>query len=292
MSSRPHVLLTATVLVLALAGCGQDPSAPGADSTPPATDVPSATDQPSPPASDPTPEPAPVTAAVYFVVDTRTGLRLARELTDLPGEDLGAAAVRAMIAGPRDPDYSSSWNPRTRVRSVTERAGVVAVDLSRAARTANVGSAGAATMVQQLVWTVTEALGTDAPVQLLIAGRPAGELWGAVSWDRPVARDDALDVRLLVQIDTPREGATSGPRVRVRGDAAAFEANVPWRVLDESGEVVRRGFTMTTDGTRFAPYSFSVRLAPGTYTIEVSEDDPSGGEAGPVMVDTRTVRVQ
>jgi len=57
-----------------------------------------------------------------------------------------------------------------------------------------------------------------------------------------------------VQIDWPREGATVPSPVRVTGDAAVFEANLPWRV--------------------------------------VAEDDPSGGEGGPLMTDSRTITVE
>jgi hypothetical protein len=146
-------------------------------------------------------------------------------------------------------------------------------------------------MIQQLVYTVTEAIDESAPVQLLIEGEPAGELWGAVSWDEPVAREDPVDVRTFVQIDTPREGAEVTSPVTVTGDANAFEANVPWRVLDEGGQEVEAGFATTTAGQEFAPFSFTVELEPGTYTVEISEDDPSDGAGGTPMVDTKTITV-
>ena len=79
--------------------------------------------------------------------------------------------------------------------------------------------------------------------------------------------------------------------VAVSGDAAAFEANVPWRVLDPAGGVVATGFATTSEGQVFAPFSFTVELAPGTWTIEISESDVSDGEGGLAMTDTRTVTV-
>ena len=198
-----------------------------------------------------------------------------------------------MIAGPLDPDYATTWNPDTVVLGVSRPGRVIRVNLSEEAREADVGSEAAELMVQQVVHTVTELLGTNAPVRLLVAGKPAGELWGSVVWDEPVRRAAALDVRLLVQVDGPAEEATVSSPVQVTGEAAAFEATVPWRVLDADGAVVRRGFTTTSEDMRFAPYSFSVRLPPGTYTVVVAEDDPSGGEApGRPMRDTRTVTVQ
>lgn len=228
---------------------------------------------------------------VYFMVDTRTGLRLAREMHDLTG-DPATKAVEAMIKGPDDPDYTSPWNTTTRVLGVTHSAGTITVDLSREARAANVGSQGAALMVQQLVYTATEAVSKRAKVQLLVDGRKPGDLWGAVRWDRPVGREDPLDVRSLVQIDAPREAATSSSPVTVAGEAAAYEANVPWRILDAQGAVVKSGATLTTEGQTFAPFSFRVVLPPGLYTVEIREDDPSGGAGGPPMTDSRTFAIQ
>lgn len=251
---------------------------------------------PSPsPTAEPTPTPGPtepgVTALVYYAIDTRTGLRLAREPRELAAADPAVAAVEAMIAGPQDPDYASTWNVETEVLSVSRAGEAITVDLSQDARTADVGSPGAALMIQQLVWTVSEVVDEEAAVQLLIEGEPAGELWGAVTWDEPVSRDDPLDVRLLVQIDTPGEGAEVTSPVTISGEAAAFEANVPWRVLDGGGAEVQAGFTMTTEGQAFAPYSFTLELEPGTYTVVIEEDDPSGGEGGTPMSDSRTITV-
>lgn len=301
------------VPALALAGCGgTDAASEASTTTSSSSPSPSAADSSarsrasgtatpaSPSASDGassvTAE-AP-TSSVWFLVDTgaRAGFRLAREPRDVSADTpvlVARKAVETMIAGPQDPDYATTWDPDTAVLGVSRPRRVIRVNLSEEARQADVGSEAAALMVQQLVHTVTEPLGRNAPVRLLVGGRPAGELWGSVVWDEPVRRADPLDVRLLVQIDTPAEGATMSSPVQVTGEAAAFEANVPWRVLDANGTVVRRGATTTSEGMRFAPYSFSVRLRPGTYTVKVVEDDPSGGEApGRPMRDTRTVTVQ
>jgi len=168
---------------------------------------------------------------------------------------------------------------------------VVTVALDGAARTASIGSAGAALMIQQLVYTVTEVLGHRLTVRLLIDRKPAGELWGAVSWDRPVGRDPAGDVRQVVQIDTPSEGASVSSPVHVAGEANAFEANVPWRVLDGKGRVVKAGHTTTAEGFVFSPYAFDITLKPGTYSIEIVEDSPAA--ARPLLTrDTRRVTVR
>ena len=273
-------LLTVTAVALALSSCGDD----GTTGTPAPSDSTSATTSASA---------TPVNVGVYYTVDTRTGFRLAREMRDLPGVQPGVEAVEAMIAGADDPDYSTTWNPDTTVLGVSETDGTIEVDLSADARTANAGSESAGLMVQQLVYTVTDALGSeDAAVQLLVEGKPAGELWGTLTWDEPVTRADPLDVRCLVQIDEPSEGATTSSPLRVVGEAAVFEAVVTWRVLDESGAEVIGGNTMTAEGQTFAPFMFPVVLDPGTYTVEITEDDPSGGEGGVPMSDTRTVTIE
>ncbi|WP_225753493.1 Gmad2 immunoglobulin-like domain-containing protein [Actinotalea sp. Marseille-Q4924] len=297
---RTTVAAVTATLAVVLAGCGtldEDPAA-----TPAPTTEPSPSAEPSEPTPTPTPttEPEPTetataeqTVTAYYLVDTRTGLRLARETRDVAGDDPLVAAVEAMISGAEDPDYSTSWAPGTEVLSVTEEAGLFTVDLSEEARTANIGSEGAALMIQQLVWTVTDTADDDgAGVALTIEGEPAGELWGAVTWDGPVMREEAIDVRLLVQIDEPAEGATVTSPVTVTGEAAVFEANLPWSVLDDSGAEVQTGFTMTAEGQTFAPYSFDVELEPGTWTIVITEDDPSDGAAGEPMTDSRTVTVE
>ncbi len=233
-----------------------------------------------------------VAVPAYYMIDTRAGLRLARETTEVETDDPVATAVERMIAGPADPDYSTTWNPATQVLGISRQGETIVVNLSEDARTANVGSPGAALMIQQLVYTATDAAEEEsAPVQLLIEGEPAGELWGAVVWDQPVAREDPMNVRMLVQIDSPGEGADVTSPVAVSGDAAAFEANVPWKVLDADGAEVQAGNTLTSEGQTFAPFSFTVDLEPGTYTIVITEDDPSDGAGGTPMSDSKTVTV-
>lgn len=288
-------------LVLVLTACtdvdpGTDPTT-SASPTGGATATAGPTGEPTTePGAEPTTEPATEPAGteevpVYFVVDTRNGIRLARELREVVGDPL-VGAVETMVAGPQDPDYTTTWDPATEVLGVEDDDGTLVADLSTEARTANVGSEGAAMMVQQLVHTVTGAAGAeDADVLLLIDGEPAGELWGTLVWDEPVAAEDPLDVRQLVQIDRPAEGAAVTSPLTVSGEAAVFEANLPWRVLDDAGTEVEAGFTMTSEGQTFAPFSFTVELDPGTYTVEITEDDPSGGAGGEPTVDTRTVTV-
>jgi hypothetical protein len=290
--SRTTGAVALSGLVLLVGACGAETrSGTTDDPTPSETTAAPPTASESPSAS-PEQKAEPTVSGVYYLIDTRAGLRLAREMRDLAGEDPAKEAVEAMIAGPQDPEYVTPWNPETEVLSVSREEDTIEVDLSGEAREADVGSEGAARMVQQLVYTVTGAAGERAPVQLLIEGEPAGELWGSVTWDEPVRPAPPLDVRMLLQIDTPREGAVVSSPVTVEGEANAFEANVPWRIIDDSGNEVDSGFTTTSEAYKFRPFSFTVELEPGSYLVEISEGDASGGEGGEPMTDTRTFTVE
>jgi hypothetical protein len=147
----------------------------------------------------------------------------------------------------------------------------------------------AALSVQQLVHTVQAARQSLDPVRLLVDGRAVEQLWG-VPTAEPLRREDPLSVRSTVQIDDPGEGASVGRDVVVSGEAAVFEATLLWQVLRD-GEVVQRGAASTAEGQEFSPYSFSVRLARGEYTVRVSEDDPSDGEGRAPLTDDKTIVV-
>jgi hypothetical protein len=288
--ARPAAMACLAALALALTGCttgtGDEPT-----TSPSVTPSVTASVTPSPsPTTTPTSAPAVVPA--YFMIDTRNGLRLAREQRTVTGSDPVQAAVETMIAGPIDPDYTTTWNPATTVLGTSRVDGAIVVDLSADARTANVGSEGAALMIQQLVYTATGAAGEPTtPVLLRIDGKSAGELWGVVAWDAPVTREDPISVRLLVQIDAPAEGATTTSPLHVTGEAAVFEAVLHWVVLDAGGVEVSSGVTMTAEGQTFAPYAFEVELTPGAYTVVITEDDPSDGAGGTPMSDSRAVTV-
>lgn len=217
------------------------------------------------------------TALVYFVVDTSRGPRLVREPRVVDQATPARGALEAMIAGPQDPDYASSWPKGTRILGISHRDGVITVDLSGEARDANVGAAFEGAMVDQLIWTVTGVLEPTASVMLNIEGRPAGEAWGHMVWDRPVKRGEPMDKRLLVGIDSLPEGATVSSPVTVGGEANVFEATLLWQVLNAAGQTVASGHTSTTEGQVFAPWQLTLTLTPGSYVLEVFETDPSGG---------------
>jgi len=310
---RPGVLvpamagLAAAAAVVAVVSWPSSSDPNGAVVGTPTTPSPTTTTEPSPAPSPPTPSPNPSAVEpstpatggsrvvpVYYVSETGRGVRLAREFraTTSPSSD-AEAAVEIMLEGPADPDYSSLWGSDVTVRSVDVEPDLVTVDLSGASLAARLGSADDAHLaMQQLVFTVQAVAQDRAPVRVLVDGGPAETLWQQVDVAQPVRNDEPMDVRMLVQLNSPGEGGRSGRQVRVTGEAAAFEANLLWRVTRAgSGEEVDSGFTMTTNGQVLAPFAFELELDPGEYVLEVTEDDPSGGEGYPPTTDTKQFTV-
>ncbi|MEJ3656859.1 Gmad2 immunoglobulin-like domain-containing protein [Actinomycetes bacterium KLBMP 9759] len=273
MAASGRWRISAAVLLAAVvAGCGAPPAAvpppgrSGATSTAPTTSV--GTERAVP---------------VYYVADTKAGPRLYREFHRIVTADPASDAVREMFEPAIDRDYRTGWPAGSSLRTpVTSTNGMITVDLTGVGGM-DPGSDAAALTVQQLVFTVQGALQSEDPVRLLVDGEPATA--------DPIRRGDAYALRSPVQIDAPADGATVPSDVTVTGEAAVFEATVRWEVLRD-GAVLRTGFTSAAEGMRFSAFSFPLNLGPGTYTVRVLEDDPSGGEGRPPLTDDRVVTVR
>ena len=270
---------------------------------PPETPTSSPTTPISPPTSESTPPPTEVgiaTVPVYYVTETPAGMRLAREFRSVPAPDGPVvAAVETMLAeAPRDPDYQRLWDASTDVESVEVDDGIIEIDLTGSTDYTDAGDDEARLAIQELVYTVTAAFASigengGLPVQLLVDGEPAEELWGTLDLSDPVERLPQLDVRQHVQINNPAEDALVGRTVTVDGEAAVYEATVLWQILDDAGNEVQSGFTTAKTCCQFSPFRFSVELEPGSYEVVVSEEDASGGaEGNPPMSDSRTFTVE
>ncbi|HSV38357.1 MAG TPA: Gmad2 immunoglobulin-like domain-containing protein [Nocardioidaceae bacterium] len=232
--------------------------------------------------------------------EMQTAFRLYREFGNADGtsiETAAAGALERMFGSPNDPDYASPWNDGIDVLSVTHDGGVISVDLTGPVQQANVGAESAELAVQQLVYTVQGALSvmqemnaTD-PVQILIDGEPAGDLWGHVDASRPIARADATGTQAPIWISEPADGTVQGNPVVVSGIAQVFEATVSWRLLKDGAEV-DSGFTNASEGApAFGSYTFDfVGLVPGEYVVEVFESSALDGSD--TFKDTKTFTVE
>ncbi|WP_051426209.1 Gmad2 immunoglobulin-like domain-containing protein [Jiangella gansuensis] len=254
-------------------------------------------DQTTPPSEPPSTGPVEtLSLPVYFVADSGAGPRLAREFQTVETADPPVLAALRQLADPADPDYSSLWQPDL-VRSAEVGVDVITVDLTALPEvTAGDTEPSAAELaVQQVVYTATAAAASSGqdgslPVRITVEGQPVDALDG-VSLAEPVGRADPLEVRQLMQLNEPAEGATVTSPVAVMGEAATFEANVPWEVRRD-GEVVEQGATTAAECCTFAEFQFEVELEPGTYEVVITEEDVSGGEGRPPMSDSRTFTVE
>jgi hypothetical protein len=266
------------VLGAVVAGCAAAPTAPTTPSPANAADSAPEASAPDPAAPDTTAAGTERALPVYYVAQTAAGPRLQREFHRLPAADPGSAAVRDMLAHPTgvDPDYHNPWPAGTTLRArVAGTPDAITVDLSAAPPADPLA-------IQQLVFTVQGALGVSTPVRLLHDG---------VAMGAPIPRGDPYALRSLVQIDLPTDGTSTASPLTVTGEAAVFEATLHWTV-EKAGKAVRTGVATTTEGQVFAPFRFTVDLAPGRYTVRISEDDPSDGAGRPVLTDDRTVTIQ
>jgi len=259
-------VLAAAAAVTAIAVLGNDP-APTVDPGP----------------FDPPPTAETSAVAAYFVGDTPEGPRLYREFQPVADATPGLAGLELLESGPDDPDYRSLW-PAGSFESVSgPEAGLVTVQLGDGAP-----AEPSALALQQVVYTVSAGLQEPVTVDL----NNGDDLLEVIS------AAPQLDVLSRVNLSDPSEGQVVEDTLVVEGRANSFEANVLW-TIEQDGEVVDQEF-FTALGymePRLFPFSGEIdvsSLDPGTYTLIVETDDPSGGTEGGIGVftDTRTFVIE
>lgn len=295
--TRLAAALSLPALALAaLTACGDDdgdPKPAGGTATE-GTAEPSGSGEPSEPASE-TPEAA--TVPVYFVGDTPQGPRLYREFRQVESDDPALAALALMTSGDAlDPDYDTLY-PGGSFASVEIGDDMITVGLPDESWTTapeGMSEAEARLAAQQMVYTLQGVAQERLPVSITLDGAPA-DLFGLAG---EVGNDPEIDVRALVNITTPAEGATVSGTFTADGVSSSFEATTPWEIRKggADGKVVAKGFA-TAEGwmDKLYPWQTDVDvsdLAPGDYTFVALTDDPSGGEGGGPMVDTKSITVQ
>lgn len=224
---------------------------------------------------------------VYYIAESQGSFKLYREFRNVPNTGGAvASAVSAMTRlAPRDPDYMTPWRPASRV-SVSRNGSNLAVDLSGDAfSNTNVGSELAATAVQQLVYTATAAAsqsGTPATTVTITKDGKAADVWGTVRIGNAMTRAPRADVQAQAWVTSPQEGdVRKAGQVAFTGFGTSFEATFGWVIRTRAGATVAQGSAMGGTGTGgFGSLSFRAQLVPGTYTVVLSTDDPSGGAAG------------
>jgi len=224
--------------------------------------------------------------AVYFIGDTASGPRLYREFQPVVNPSPGLAGLALLESGPADSDYRSLWPAGSfRLDAISDpEASVVHVGLTDSAPSEPTDLA-----LQQVVYTLSA--GFQEPLEVVFHQGGARYDLGPVVAEATAA--PRLEILSLVNLSDPFEGQLVSDTLVVRGVANSFEANVPW-TIEQDGAVVDQG-TFTAEGymaERLFPFSGEIdvsSLDPGTYTLIVETDDPSGGaEGNGPFSDTRT----
>lgn len=219
--------------------------------------------------------------AAYFIGDTSRGPRLYREFQPVADPRPGLAGLELLESGPSDPDYTSLWPAESFEEWISDpKAGVVHVYLSESAPDDPSDLA-----LQQVVYTVSA--GFQEPLEVHF------HRGGDAVVDRATAGPQ-LTTLSLVNLSDPAEGEVVGDILKVRGVANSHEANVLWSIESPDGSAGMGG-NVTAEGwmgERLFPFSDEIdvsSLDPGTYTLIVETDDPSGGaEGNGPFTDTRT----
>jgi hypothetical protein len=212
---------------------------------------------------------------------------------------IGVDAVHALLTlSPRDPDYVNMWTSLGKqpdpvdVKSVTHQVGIIDVELTAAPSGQYASIHGRSPrgelIVQQLVYTVQAALGSTDPVVVAVNGRPVDRLWLTPS-NPATAAADPRTVLAPLQFTSPAQGQTVTGPVTIRGLAATFEGNVPW-VIRHDGRVVRQGAEIAGSMGVSKPFSFTVDLPPGDYTVRTWESSAENGKL--MWEDTKDFTVQ
>ncbi len=302
MTARSRTRLAALLAVLpvtavVLAGCQGDdePQANDPNDRPSHTGKPSRTPQPTEatPSGSDTATPAQVAAPLYFVGDTPQGPRLFREFQQVEADNPADEALALISAGDADdPDYGTLLpGGQLRLAASDEMASVTVPDEAQG-RPGDMSTKDVKLAVQQVVYTVQGVLQKRIPVGFVTADGDSTTFLGLSTPSGGFRAAPQNNVLALVNVTQPQQGSEPGATFTASGVANSFEATVPWQVLDESGAKVLEGFA-TADGwgDHLYPWESAVDasgLAPGTYTFVARTDDPSEGEGGGPMEDTKT----
>lgn len=245
------------------------------------------------PSPTPTPSPAQQAVRLFWVADTGTDLRLFREDALTPRTDTpGATALQYLVShAPVDPDYASLWPADTVVNSVVITGSEAVVDL--AALRLNVGAAGEAMAIQQLLWTLLAAEPRVQSMRITVDGRTVESLAGHVDTTGAFRRPPSYEVVAQVWLLEPRQGSRrADSSITLSGMACTFEANVVWTIR-RGATVVKSGATTADNGAcpTWSPWSVVVNgLDPGTYTAEAAEYSAKDGSL--VVRDTKEFTVE
>jgi hypothetical protein len=257
-------------------------------------------DDPSPaPTQDPTAEATEDVGAVYYVGITPGGPKLYREFQRASGVDDLSRALALLQRAPLDPDYMPTW-PEGSLADASYDGDVIRVSITSPdyrETPQGLDQSIAQAAVESVVYTLQGAVQDRAAVQFMLDGNPVDQVFG-VPTSEPLANGGLLETLNHVSITEPVQASTHSGELTISGVGNSFEANLTWELVSSDGETVRDGFA-TAEGwmeEKLFPWEAKVDLSglePGTYTLLVQTDDPSGGaEGNGPDVDTKDFTVE
>jgi hypothetical protein len=229
-------------------------------------------------------------AAVYYLGEGPHTTVLYREVSTPPaGASRLGYAITGLMTDPLDPDYRTPWRAGWLVRATSDGR-LITVQLGRvpAARPRTMTARDAAEAVQQVVYTLQQAVHRSEKVRFVRHGSQVGSVLG-VPTRRPVAAGRAVEVLSLMSIGDPAEGARI-PRGRLVVDGVnnAYEANVVVRLVHDGATYAEAPADTvgTYDPDRMLPWRVTIptaALPPGRYRLVASNG------SGDLGRDTRTI---
>lgn len=293
MTSPTRFAALLLVAALALAGCGDDPSAE--DQRPASGNTKhnggKGGDEPT---DDGAPMADQVTVPVYFTGETPQGTRLYREFRRVDAADpLGAALTLAASGEALDPDYGTALPAGT--FSTSGSAEIPLPDDSWTGIPDGMSDSASIQAIQQLVYTAQGVLQSRDPITFTDSSGAATQIFNIASEDGFTAADP-IKTLALVSVTAPEQGATVSGTFTASGVSSSFEATTPWEVRAADGSVVLEGFA-TAEGwmDKLYPWQSDVdvsSLEPGEYTFIARTDDPSDGEGAGPTEDSKTIIVE
>jgi spore germination protein GerM len=218
---------------------------------------------------------------VYFTQGERIA---ATTRTIAKTQQVGAAAIRALLEGPTEDERAagmfSNIPEGTTFLGLEIDSGVATVDLSKEYASGG-GSLSMFMRLAEVVFTLTQFPTVDG-VSFKLDGEPIDVLGGeGIIIDHPMSRADYEDMSPAILVESPTMGQTVHSPVRITGTANVFEAVfraniVNWDGLIIADEVVTATSGTGQRGTFDATIPFKVNEA-GLGSLIVFSDSPKDG---------------
>lgn len=231
---------------------------------------------------------------VFFVADSRQGIRLFSEMHEVPGgnKNIATATLSDLISGklqPFDGDYVNLWGSTNSLNELSVEGNLATVDINLAGL--NVGSEAEIRAIDQIVWTLTGIDTEIKNVKFLVNGESVESFAGHVDTTGLFSRGVDYEVLSGVQITSIQEAQVVGNPVTVLGQACTFEGNVNW-TLSSADTVIEQG-VLIAEGACPKRSSWELNLGqlePGDYTVEVFE--LSAEDGGVTALDNKEFQVR